>query len=295
MATQLAEAPLQITRTKQDDERARSLITPEVQATFDADGVVHVPRTVSDSWVERILKYADSQIATPGDWVTDTNPGAPTNRLFTSRYRWRVDPFVADFVANAPVSVMAATLARSNTARFYFDHLLIKEPHTQNPTPWHQDIGYWPFMGKQIVSAWVAATPVTVDESSLEFIRSSHAWGRYFTAKSFDGKTGWAEDTTGEPMPDVATERAANPDAYDIVGFEVEPGDALFFSAWAVHGSPANEGNHRRVAFSTRWLGDDVTWYPHPGSDPAVTDDDTTDVSGELLRDDDRFPLVYSR
>ncbi|MDE0678251.1 MAG: phytanoyl-CoA dioxygenase family protein [Acidimicrobiaceae bacterium] len=243
---------------------------------------------VSDEWVERVLGVADQQLREPGKWVSDTNPGEPENRLFTSRYRWEIDPVIGDFVFNSGMAQMAAALMGSATARFYFDHLLIKEPRTANPTPWHQDIPYWPFLGKQICSAWVAMTPVTVAESSLEFVRGSHIWDAYYAPESFDGKKGFMADFEGEKMPDVEADRAN----YDIVGFDVEPGDALFFSSWIIHGSPGNAGDHRRVALSTRWLGDDAVWYPHPGCDPIVSDDDTTSIPGEYPADDHKFPLV---
>lgn len=81
---------------------------------------------------------------------------------------------------------------------------------------------------------------------------------------------------------------------YDIVGFDVEPGDAVFFSAWIIHGAPPNSDAGRRVALSTRWLGDDATWYPHPGCDPTVTQADTTAELGHYPADDERFPVAYS-
>ena len=272
----------------QASSHAAERITDEHKAVFAADGVVKVTHAVSEGWVERVLEVADQQLREPGKWVSDTNPGARENRLFTSRYRWEIDPVIGDFVFNSGMAQMAAALMGSATARFYFDHLLIKEPRTANPTPWHQDIPYWPFLGKQICSAWVAMTPVTVAESSLEFVRGSHGWDAYYAPESFDGTKGFMADFEGEKMPDVEADRAA----YDIIGFDVEPGDALFFSSWIIHGSPGNAGDHRRVALSTRWLGDDAVWYPHAGCDPIVSDDDTTSVAGEYPADNDKFPLV---
>ena len=269
-------------------EAATARITPELKATFEADGVVKVSGALGEDWIEQVLEVADKQLREPGTWVSDTNPGASENRLFTTRYRWQEDPVIGGFVLDSGMAQMAAELMGSASARFYFDHLLIKEPRTANPTPWHQDIPYWPFMGKQICSSWVAMTPVTVAESSLEFVRGSHSWDAYYAPESFDGRKGFMADFEGEKMPDVEADRAS----YDIVGFDVEPGDALFFSSWIIHGSPGNAGDHRRVALSTRWLGDDATWYPHPGCDPIVTDDDTTAVAGEYPADDSRFPLV---
>ena len=270
-----------------------AVITPELKAAFEADGVVKVPGAVGDEWIERILEDAQRQLDSGGRWVTDTNPGAVIDRLFTTRYRWEHEPVVRDFVFSSPIAAMAAALTGSATMRFYFDHLLVKEPHTGAPTPWHQDIGYWPFLGKQIVSAWVSASRSSVSDSALEFVRGSHRWNAYYAPESFDGQGGWTEDFDGEPMPDIEASRSRAGCPYEIVGFNVEPGDAVFFSAWIIHGAPPNSGEGRRVALSTRWLGDDATWFPHPGCDPTVTQADTTAVPGQYPADNERFPLVY--
>ena len=269
------------------------MISAEVKAAFESDGVVKIPGAVDGEWVERILEDAQMQLDDPGPWVTDTSPGAAQDRLFTTRYRWEHAPVIRDFVFSSPIAAMAASLTDSEKMRFYFDHLLVKEPFTSAPTPWHQDIPYWPFLGKQIVSAWVAATNSRVSHSSLEFVRGSHRWDAYYAPESFDGQGGWTEDFKGDPMPDIEAARGRSDCPYEIIGFDVEPGDAVFFSAWIIHGSPANAGRERRVALSTRWLGDDATWYPHPGCDPTVTQDDTSAVPGAYPADDARFPLVY--
>ena len=261
----------------------------ELKNEYRENGVVKIEQVVSDELLEKLSSVADSQLANPGPWVTDTNPGATEGRLFTSRYRWETDPAINDFVFKSEVGGIAAALMESSSSRFYFDHLLIKEPLTANPTPWHQDVPYWPFLGKQICSAWVAITEAKVADSSLEFVRGSHAWGSYYAPEAFDGKDGWASEFEGEKCPDIEASRSE----YEIVGFDVKPGDAIFFSAWIIHGSPGNSGAKRRAALSTRWLGDDVTWFPHAGCDPTVTDEDTSSVTGQYPDDNQRFPLIH--
>lgn len=258
--------------------------------TFAADGVVKIPGAVDPSHIDAVLALADLQLASPGDWISDTNPGERIDRLFTTRYLWRDEPTVRSFINNSGVAQLAATLMDSSSVRFYFDHLLVKEPATTAPTPWHQDIPYWPFLGTKICSVWVACTSATVAESSLEFVRGSHRWDKYFAPEAFDGEKNWTADFEGETIPDIE----ANRSDYDIVGFDVDAGDAIVFSSWIVHGAPGNAGPNRRVALSTRWLGDDATWSPHPGCDPTVTQDDTTARPGEYPADDDRFPMVFS-
>ncbi|MEZ5343673.1 MAG: phytanoyl-CoA dioxygenase family protein [Acidimicrobiales bacterium] len=252
-----------------------AVVSEQLISQFEADGVVKIPGLVDPDRLAAIHGVAERELAIPGEWTSDTNPGATTNRLFTTRYLWQHDQAINDFVYHSGVAEVAATLMQSTTARFYFDHLLVKEPQTSAPTPWHQDIPYWPFLGKQIASVWVSLTKTTVDQSSLEFVRGSHRWDSYFAPVNFDAAVeDWTADFVGEQCPDIEANRAD----YDIVGFDVEPGDALVFSAWIVHGSPANRWAERRAALSTRWLGDDTTWAPHPGSDP-------TDHEGNLSAD----------
>lgn len=266
-------------------------LTTEQLETFTDDGVVLVNEAVDKQFLAPIAALAELQLNEPGQWVTDTNPGSSRDRLFTSRYLWRDQTSVYDFLFDSGIARLAGQALRSSSVRFYFDHLLVKEPGTAAPTPWHQDIPYWPFLGKQICSVWVSLTSSTVEESSLEFVRGSHRWGAYYTPESFDGEANWTVDFEGERCPDIEAARAD----YDIVGFDVEPGDAIIFSSWIVHGAPGNAGDNRRVALSTRWLGDDTTWHPHPGCDPMVGQQHTTSTPGEYPSDDDRFPVIWSR
>ncbi len=258
--------------------------------TFDRDGVVKIPAAVGSDWVDRLLILADRELRSPGPWVTDTNPGASIDRLFTTRYLWRHEPLIRDFVFESGIAGLVGRLMQTSELRFYFDHTLVKEPATTAPTPWHQDLPYWPFLGHRIGSAWVALTAASVEESSLEFVRGSHRWGASYAPESFDQTSDWTSEFDGERVPDIEAARHE----YDIVGFDVEPGDALVFNASMVHGARGNAGPSRRAAFSTRWLGDDARWSPHPGCDPTVTQDHVTVAAGEHPADDDRFPLVWS-
>lgn len=276
--------------TTQTNQTSR-VLSPEDRATFAADGVVKIEGALDPGRVEQLLTVADRELAQPGRWATDTNPGATTDRLFTTRYLWPEDPEIRDVVFNSGIAGLVGEVMGVSSTRLYFDHTLVKEPNTTAPTPWHQDIPYWPFLGRQIASAWVALSSSTVEESSLEFVRGSHAWDAYYAPESFGNDSGWTADFEGERVPDIEAARAD----YDIIGFDVEPGDALVFSAWILHGARGNAGPNRRAAFSTRWLGDDASWAPHPGCDPTVTQADVSVQPGDYPADDDRFPAVWSK
>ena len=271
----------------------RQLSEHEV-AQFRSAGVVKVPACIDASWVGLLREVADQQLQAPSPWVNDVNAGASENRLFTDRYLWRHNDVIYRFVHESGCARLAAQAMGSDSARFYFDHLLIKKVNTPTVTPWHQDAPYWPFRGKQIASIWLALTPVTVEGSGMEFIRGSHLDDVYYLPQVFNGadnKAGqWATEQRGVPVPDID----ANREDYDIVSFDMAPGDALIFSAWILHGARGNSSSTQdRVALSTRWLGDDVLWDPREGVDPTVDPAHVLVDPGMPPRDNSFFPEIY--
>jgi len=52
-----------------------------------------------------------------------------------------------------------------------FDMLINKAPHTDTPTPWHQDAAYWMKMpDKRAVSCWIALDDVYEENGCMWFI-----------------------------------------------------------------------------------------------------------------------------
>jgi ectoine hydroxylase-related dioxygenase (phytanoyl-CoA dioxygenase family) len=272
------------------------LTTPSQRERFADDGVIKVSGLLDDPWLEALGEYAERELSNRENLGIDTNPGASRDRSFTSRNNWRREPVLQRIITESPVPRCAAELMGATRVRLYFDHLLVKEPATAHPTPWHQDIPYWPFLGRQICSVWVSLSHASIRESSLEFVRASHLANTYYAPTTFSDEPSWMNDFDGEPCPDIDADR----DAYDIIGFDVEPGDAIVFSAWMLHGAPGNAGDRRRAAVSTRWLGDDVTWAPHAGSDPIVGPEHVSLEPGDRVDDDrhdhrDVFPIGWPR
>ena len=276
------------------ETRDRNLTEQEI-AAFNSDGVAVLRDAVNQTWVDRMLAVVDKQLATPSKWANDANPGGVENRHFSDRYQWRDNPEINAYIRESGCARLAGQAMGSISARFYFDHLLVKEPGTGTPTPWHQDIPYWPFQGKKICSIWLALVSCTVESSAMEFVRGSHLDNKYYRPESFAGETdsnaNWISKGEGDPCPDIEAAR----NKFDIIGFDMEPGDAVVFSAWTLHGARGNSSpNMRRAAISTRWLGDDAIWYPHAGADPIVGKDDVCVKPGQAPLDDDVFPQLWS-
>jgi ectoine hydroxylase-related dioxygenase (phytanoyl-CoA dioxygenase family) len=274
--------------------RMRALTSGEVD-TFQRDGVVLVRDAVGPEWLDRLHRLVDSILTRPGEWVSDTGDRRRDGlgRSLDVRYLWRENADVRQFIFESGIARLVGQAMATRELRFYFDHWLVKEPGSGTETPWHQDVSYWPFRGAQIASMWLPLTKVDRGSSGLELVKGSHRWNKRYRPERFvetDETCDWIEEAPGDELPDVAKHRAD----YDILSEPMNPGDGLIFSAWTLHAATSNLSDRRRAAVSTRWLGDDATWFPHAAADPTVRQEDVSVEPGNLARDDDRFPLVWS-
>lgn len=148
----------------------------------------------------------------------------------------------------------------SSKVNVLFDQWLIKEPGTETPTPWHHDVPYWPVDGDMLSTLWLALDPVDLASGAVEYVKGSHRWGQRYFPQTFSGMDGFTEDLPR--IPDID----ANRDDYDIVHFELEPGDCTAHHGLLVHSAPGNRrSDRRRRAYVTRWAGDDVTFDDREG------------------------------
>ena len=137
---------------------------------------------------------------------------------------WDRLPVIERFIRTSGVAAIAAELMGSDTVRLYHDHVLVKEPGTRQRTPWHQDQPYYNVDGRQGVSMWLPVDPVP-RASTLELVAGSHQ-GEWFMPRSFlDDQAKWFPDGALAELPDID----GRPDDFRILGWELEPGDAVFF------------------------------------------------------------------
>ena len=118
----------------------RNLSEGEIQA-FRDDGVVLVRSAVEPTWVERLLGIVDEQMAQPSQWANNPSPESERDRLFTDRYLWQNNATINAYIRESGVAALAGQAMGARRVRFYFDHLLVKEPGTATITPWQQLAG----------------------------------------------------------------------------------------------------------------------------------------------------------
>ncbi|MBS0394915.1 MAG: phytanoyl-CoA dioxygenase family protein [Proteobacteria bacterium] len=227
-------------------------VPSEVVETFQREGVV-VLRGVFGGWTERLAAGVARLRAAPSALERSYRPADGSAPFFQDFCNWqRIAEFRA-FVLESPAAALAAALMGSSTARFFHDHVLIKEPGSSVVTPWHQDAPYYCVAGSQSVSFWTPLDPVG-REVALECIAGSHRWSESgFRPVRFDGSPLFPGADFAD-LPDLEARRADLP----VRSWALEPGDAVAFDFRTVHGAPANASLRPRRVFSHRWVGDDA-------------------------------------
>jgi ectoine hydroxylase-related dioxygenase (phytanoyl-CoA dioxygenase family) len=264
-------------------------ITEDEKRRFQQDGVVCLRGILSPGWVEVLREGIEQVLASPGPDGKNVGGGEGGGRFAYDDFMWTFNDVFRRFQEDSPMPEWAATLLGSRKSYLACDVMFVKEPGTPNHTPWHHDQPYLWMDGQQVLSFWTPLDTVTYESGGLDWIRGSHRWGRWFKPKGFDPKNFVSYPDIYEDIPDIEAER----DKYDMVRFDVQPGDVIAHHLLTLHHSPGNStGDRRRRAVAFRYAGDDVTFAtrvmgPLPMYVPGLK-------AGEPIACD-HFPQVWPR
>jgi ectoine hydroxylase-related dioxygenase (phytanoyl-CoA dioxygenase family) len=139
--------------------------------------------------------------------------------------------------------------------------------------------------------------PATKASSTMGYVRGSHQWDGRYAPNNFISQSQYVPAGTEDiPVPERVRlpDIEGCPDQFDIVYFDVEPGDVIVHHYRTAHGSGGNTTmNRRRRALSIRYTGDDAQWGPLPRAGErlphTLREGDTLDAA------EDVFPLCWPR
>jgi ectoine hydroxylase-related dioxygenase (phytanoyl-CoA dioxygenase family) len=226
---------------------------------YQKNGAVCLRGLLNSEMIEVLKKGIDLNLKTPSPLAKIASQEDDPGLFIEDFCNWQVNPYYKEFIFNSELGSVAGSLMNSASVRLYHDHMLVKEAHTRQHTPWHQDQPYYNIDGRQNCSMWIPVDPVS-RESTLEFIAGSHL-GPWLMPRSFrDHQAKWFPEGSLQELPDIESAR----DRFPIVGWEMHPGDVVCFHMLTLHASRGVEKNTRRRVFSLRFLGDDITHAPRP-------------------------------
>jgi ectoine hydroxylase-related dioxygenase (phytanoyl-CoA dioxygenase family) len=259
------------------DPRALGGLPAAAVAQYERDGVVCLRRVADRALVDRLRADSDRAAAEPKGIHMRLGGGPDDPRFFFFEYQLqeRFESF-RELIWKTAVPDYTLALLRSKTLGLYYTNTFVKEGGAVNKvTPWHQDGGYSRVRGRNVTNFYVVLDPMPA-ATTVRFIQGSHAPGLEYRPVDDD----WSAIPENPlayrqvPHPPMSRLRAAGA----TIGWPLEPGDALVFSQFTMHGAPGNSLPTRRHAVALVLAGDDVAYDAAPGltnppfTDPALKD-----------------------
>ena len=244
---------------------AANLSDPTIQS-YRTRGFVHVPGIIS--------KQEAAEFCAEASTLPDRVDAFSNTRVFTQLVNvWRHSEIMKRLTLHPNVGAIAAKLA-GMPMRLWHDHILIKQPHNEVPTEFHQDRPYWPFVAaRHTLSAWIALVDVPVERGCMTFIPGSQ---QYDHLRPQDLRN--ARDFLSLAPDLIWTQRVTVP---------LRAGDCTFHNGLCAHMATPNFTDDPRVAHVVIFMDAEATYNGnrHPVTDPLHL------AEGQAL-DGEMFPRV---
>jgi len=184
----------------------------------------------------------EADVHYPGAPASKSAPGGQTPRRLLHAYG-RDGSFRRVGRHPEVVRTLAALMGTSALMLSQNHHncVMTKHPGFSSVTSWHQDIRYWRFDRRELVSTWLALGPEREDNGCLMVIPGSHVLD--FEPGQFDAALFLRTDV---PENEALLARA--------VPVELEAGDVLFFHSRTLHAAGRNVSDSikRSLVFTYR-------------------------------------------
>ncbi|SDO19234.1 Ectoine hydroxylase-related dioxygenase, phytanoyl-CoA dioxygenase (PhyH) family [Paenibacillus sp. yr247] len=155
-------------------------ITEEQIAFYRENGFVQIDNIITPEEMEELRQYADEAILE--EHSHSQQPDKENRgyfRVLNQRFNtWRDHGGMAKFSLHSRFADTARQLSGQPGVRLFHDHLLFKMPGDSKPTPWHQDLPYWPMNESGALSMWLPLDDVNEDNGCMMFVPKSHKIGK---------------------------------------------------------------------------------------------------------------------
>jgi Phytanoyl-CoA dioxygenase (PhyH) len=193
---------------------------------FRSDGVVCIRSALNRDSMTMAEDSYNWSLAHPGPYASQFQgtPDSP-DKFYQDLLNGKVLTGYRRLLEASNAADIVADLWDSPDVWFFYEQVFLKEEGESRRTPWHQDASYLPIDGEQLAVMWITFDPV-IKADCLEFVRGSHRGILYDGSRFEPGDDDTAPLYGTLPrLPDIEAAR----DRFDIVSWDVDPGDVLIF------------------------------------------------------------------
>lgn len=278
-------------------------ITSEHIADYQRDGAVLIKKALDDKALGLLEAGVEEAYRAPERRSTKVQGPEGVGQTLVRDYVSHESPLLQEFVGSGLVGKIGAGLMETASAQLVLDQIFYKSKGLIVPTPWHQDTPFLRVRGDQLVRLWLPCD-FSPRELTVQVVRGSHRWNVVYNTSGEmpgDNPGDAAHCVVGDPWlpltPDVRRYR----DSFDILSWDVEPGDVLAFQGNVLHGTDGHPGHHSpRRAFALLLGGPELRYhtphdkaFPSPGRVRGTRVHDDIPTGAAIAKYNDAFPVCW--
>lgn len=242
----------------------------DLAAGFWEQGYVRAPGLLAESEVTRFRAAAFDAVEQRSRKDKDFGTG-----IVSTTDAWEHHPTLRELALHPRIGALAEQVA-GMPLRVWGGEVLVKAPHENATTGWHDDRTFSLLDSRLMLNVWIALDDVPVERGCLTFLPASHR-------------------REGPDRVDL-TEQYQDPDGYlfthwpqlrwsERVAVPLRAGDATIHHNRTAHSAGANTTDEPRVSFLLSFTDADATYRPLPGHDPL-------DLKPGQSLPDERYPTI---
>jgi phytanoyl-CoA hydroxylase len=218
-----------------------STLTEEQVAAYDRDGFVLVPDVFDEETLAQAREEIEPHERQVNDFLRQVDGGrisvAAADRLTVALHLVTRSERLRDLCADPRLAGLCADLVGPRV-RLYWDQAVYKQPHNDEPVPWHQDNGYTYVEPQAYLTCWIPLVDATLDNGCVWVLPGYHRRG---TIAHWNTELGWRclpEETEG------------------AVPVEAPAGSVVVFSSLTPHRTGPNHTDGVRSAYIVQYAPD---------------------------------------
>lgn len=279
-------------------------IAREEVERYQRDGAVLI-KCALDADELRLLEEGIEEIyRDPGGRHSKVSTKEGQGETLVEQYVSQRSPALRALLDRGVVGQVGAKLMQTPTSHLILDQVFYKAKGRIVPTPWHQDTPFLRVRGQEMIRVWVPCD-YSPRALTVQVVRGSHRWNVIYNTRG-EEDSGVATVDEGKdftyqgigddslpPAPDVRRYR----DSFEILSWDVEPGDALVFQGNMLHGADGHPGfDHARRAFATMLGGPNLRYHAPKGKAfpvPGRVDASTIPHGARIGDYENAFPVCW--
>jgi ectoine hydroxylase-related dioxygenase (phytanoyl-CoA dioxygenase family) len=249
-------------------------VTAAQVAQFQRDGAILIKGVLTPEELALLERGLEEAYATPGERFTRVRSPDGQGETLLEMFPSLRCPSLGRLLQSGRVAELAAKLMDAPSAQLILDQTFYKAAGFINPTPWHQDTPFLRVRGHDMARVWLSADASPRD-LTLQVVRGSHRWNVVYNTttpesarvRTTDEGAAFTFEGMGNDALPVAPDVARYRDSFDILSWDVEPGDALVFNGNVLHGADGRPDHpSARRAFTSMWGGPELRYHVIDGN-----------------------------